>query len=688
MSNQYQGYQEMVIKVNSGLEQMEKICGQLGLNDRSEGLRATGERMASHKFSVGILGEFKRGKSTVINSLLEKEIVPSDVLPTSATMNRITYDMNPHAQILMRDGSVKEIQVEQLVDYVTKLDEEKEATAANVEEAVVYYPCKFCQNGVDIIDTPGLNDDERMNRVTEEIIPKLDAVIMVLVSGSPFSMSESEFVRNKIMASDLGKIIFLVNKMDQVRRESDRQKLLVEIKNKIRETVLEKMAEIYGADSREYQDVEMKLGSIQVYPFSALDALDGKLEGDEELLERSGTREFEAALTKMLTEDRGALELYGPLNQIHEAATEAANTAIARKNALAMNEEEFQREQQQALQKIDEIRTLTKQKTKTMRQKATGFEAEAKSMLNDFYAELPAKVDQTIDGVSVAGTSLKTEAGKKAAAEKVSEAALGRIQQETENLTERIISYLKHELEGEVADVGQFFTQYSAELMTELPGIPKENSTAEYMKQVAIDVATDYVGLIGAGIPLYGVGAMMAGYKEAGVKGAVLGGGVGVAVSIATVVAIGTMATPLVGIPAAVISCALGTSTGKGVVKAVFGKTIQENAAEKIREGVKKNVRTYIRDKVRCSGDLEAWIDDMVDVQFGQLITNFENESEKMLHETNATIDAIKKDLNTNEMIRRQKETEFDQIISETAELWQSLEPVWKKVQETLKGAQ
>ena len=42
---------------------------------------------------------------------------------------------------------------------------------------------------------------------------RFDAVIMVLVPDAPFSMSESEFVRNKIMASDLGKLIFVVNKI-------------------------------------------------------------------------------------------------------------------------------------------------------------------------------------------------------------------------------------------------------------------------------------------------------------------------------------------------------------------------------------------------------------------------------------------------------------------------------------------
>ena len=54
-------------------------------------------------------------------------------------MNRVTYDMTPHVELLMRDGTVMEIGIDELPDYVTKLDERREAQAALVEEAIVYY---------------------------------------------------------------------------------------------------------------------------------------------------------------------------------------------------------------------------------------------------------------------------------------------------------------------------------------------------------------------------------------------------------------------------------------------------------------------------------------------------------------------------------------------------------------------
>ena len=101
------------------------------------------------------------------------------------------------------------------------------------------------------VDTPGLNDDERMTRITEEIIPKLDVVIMVLVPDNPFSISEADFVLNKLMTSDLGRLLFLVNKIDLVRPR-DRARVVESIRAKIQSSVLEKSKDVYGADGTKY----------------------------------------------------------------------------------------------------------------------------------------------------------------------------------------------------------------------------------------------------------------------------------------------------------------------------------------------------------------------------------------------------------------------------------------------------
>ena len=65
-----------------------------------------------------------------VNSLLEQEIMPADILPCSATMNRVTFGLNPRVELRMRDGSSQQIPAEALSDYVTKLTKEKERILA------------------------------------------------------------------------------------------------------------------------------------------------------------------------------------------------------------------------------------------------------------------------------------------------------------------------------------------------------------------------------------------------------------------------------------------------------------------------------------------------------------------------------------------------------------------------------
>lgn len=62
------------------------------------------KRTQADSFTTAVVGEFKRGKSTFINALLGKEILPSDILPCSATLNRVKYSLTPSVTVTFKDG--------------------------------------------------------------------------------------------------------------------------------------------------------------------------------------------------------------------------------------------------------------------------------------------------------------------------------------------------------------------------------------------------------------------------------------------------------------------------------------------------------------------------------------------------------------------------------------------------------
>lgn len=676
MEHSYQNYENMVVQVSTGLTEMEKLCGALEMDSSMQKLIKSREKLAHHRFSVGILGEFKRGKSTVINALLGKEIMPADILPTSATMNRVTYDMQPHAELLMMDGTIKQIPVEELRNYVTKLTKESEAAAAQVQEAVVYYPCQFCRNGVDIVDTPGLNDDERMTRITEEIIPKLDTIIMVLTYDSPLSMSEAEFVRNKILTSDISRLIFLVNKMDCVRREKDKERVLGEIKSKIQRAVSDKTAELFGEDSKEYRTAQQKLANVKVYPYSALDALEGKVDGDEELIAGSGTVEFEAMLERMLTEERGALELGVPLNLLLNTAQEAAKQAAARKESLELSAQEFEAQQKKALEEITAIRNRKAQEKLRIRQSTSQHKDSLNAVAKEFYPILEKRLHDCITGYQLDPKTLKTENGKKAACEALQKGLSGTMMNVLCNFDEVVQTKLRDILGEEALRLGEFMEGASQELTSQMAGFSTSKEGAlSVLASAGVDGAVMMGTFIYTGAAIPGIGGMIEGFRLAGTKGAVVGGASATAASLAVGLLAG-FAFSLYGLPLLILTTVSGTAVGKFVTKALFGG---ERAAEEIRQAALKSVDEMLADMKR-SCQLENMISQRVDTVFEDLNNSLEAECEAMLEETQKNMFAIKEQLNKSKAERDRLRKHYNKCIEDAKTVLETLQPAAQKV--------
>ena len=252
----------------------------------------------SSLFTVGIMGEFKRGKSTVINALLGKNILPADIAPTTATPIFIRYGEKERAVLHFKNGDEKEIGINELKTYTSFSDDGFETCP---EAAVLYTPCSLLLNSIQLIDTPGTNNDYETDRIVRKTGLVTNAVIMVIIPGSPFSQSEAEFVRSMIMSDNTKQIVFIVNKIDLLE-DNIINELLASIRQKIQTLVFDIIIEKYGINSKQYSDAKEKLGEIVILPISAKKALNGKLNNDEKLIEESRYREFEKALSTLIAE--------------------------------------------------------------------------------------------------------------------------------------------------------------------------------------------------------------------------------------------------------------------------------------------------------------------------------------------------------------------------------------------------
>ena len=698
-NDNYQGYQSMVTDVVTALTDLTKNCQSLEMEGKAQELQKMSDHLKNHIFSVGIMGEFKRGKSTVINALLGQEIVPADVVPCSATLNYVRWDANKHAQVYFKDGRTEEVPVDELPNYITKITEESEQNSENVDKAVVYYPSPFCQNGVQIVDTPGLNDDERMTAISENVIPTMDAIIMVIVAQSPFSQSEAEFVRNKLMLSDLGRVIFVVNKIDLID-EDERDRLLEHIKEKIAKSVMQKMELVYGADSKEYQDALSKVGDIHLISVSAKKALKSKINNKPEMFEESGFGEFEGALSHLLTSERGILDLIHPVNTIMSTSKEALEMANMRMEAMNMDADEFEKVQNESLEELEKTREDKKEEIDSLK-------AKGRTLYQDMLPEVAAAYDDIANQMSafvsqypISESDVANEDSVKAFSAKMSQQVNSQIEGILAVHTERIQHKVSEQLGRDIAQMEQFGIRVNNSLQNIQFAVKSKNATLDSAKAnigaVVGDTVIDFAGMIGLNMLTGGalpcVGAIVSGYKEDGIKGAAVGGAAGAAVGLGTIVGI-MAATGGLALPGLIIASVSSSIAGKGIRSLLFKKngsgaagfSASDNPVDQVRSQLYESVNASI-DEIRRQNSLENWLKDTCDRMYSSMADSIDTEWENSLTSVEKSLAEIKINLQLNEEKRKNKVEELQEEIDEITKIVKSIEPIQNRLKSALEN--
>lgn len=301
MAATYKENEMMVYKITVQLEQTLKK-EKFSINKKWMSRLSMIERqLQTRKFRIAVVGEFNRGKTSFINVLLGKKILPEDVVATTATINRITYGEIPRAYLIRKDGKKDdcEIPVEGLIDYVTKLTESSAQKASEIQEAVVEYPTMFCYHDVDLIDTPGMNDMDNMNEVTVNQLEDIDLAVVAINAEYPYSETENKFVVKLLESKNVCQILFVITHFDMLR---DREKntmmkfLHARIKNNVR-IELEKK---YKLDDPIFTKYHKIFGSLHIYGVSSIDGMEALETNNRDLYEKSGFLQLAKELPQVI----------------------------------------------------------------------------------------------------------------------------------------------------------------------------------------------------------------------------------------------------------------------------------------------------------------------------------------------------------------------------------------------------
>lgn len=311
----------LAFEVSAILRQLALAASELGLGPEVAEVEALRDKVESQVFTVGIVGEFRRGKSTLINALLGDAILPSDVLPTSAVVTRVVFGPEPRATLIGKpaaDGtSTREvIPLEKLPEFITHITPESRERAARLQEVIVEYPTPWCLNhNMEIVDTPGLSDETALTLRTMESLGRMDAVVFVIMAGSPFAETEARFLK-EVLLKGIARVFLVVSGVDRLRNAEEIDRVL----KHVRERVEEGIDEIVSVDSARdvvHPDALRRDGKhLQVFGLSGYLALEAKTTNSKEKLDASRITIFERHLKMVLSAESHLLALRSQVTQM------------------------------------------------------------------------------------------------------------------------------------------------------------------------------------------------------------------------------------------------------------------------------------------------------------------------------------------------------------------------------------
>jgi len=250
-------------------------------------------RLAEDRFNLAVVGQFKRGKSTLMNAIIGRDLLPTGVLPLTSAIIALCY--GPRERVLLRRqgwAREQEIQLGELADYVTERG--NPGNEKGLSEARVELPLRFLRRGLYFIDTPGVGSAQHENTATTlAFLPQADAVIFVTSVEAPLSEAEELFLRD--IREHVRKLFVVVNKID-VLAGDERDEVLAYIGSRL--------SSVLAADG------------IPIFPVSAREALDAKRRRDAPSLHDSGLAELEASLATFLANEQGRTFLVTILDRL------------------------------------------------------------------------------------------------------------------------------------------------------------------------------------------------------------------------------------------------------------------------------------------------------------------------------------------------------------------------------------
>ncbi|MGC2793000.1 MAG: dynamin family protein, partial [Candidatus Sulfotelmatobacter sp.] len=139
----------------SALVRLAELADQFDAQQVAADARSLAERVSEGRFYVACIGQFKRGKSSVLNALVGDSVLPTGVVPVTAVPTIVRYGSHAAARVRFEAaGRWTDIPVKSVDEYVS--EEKNPENAKHVTALEIFVPSPLLATGMCFVDTPGL----------------------------------------------------------------------------------------------------------------------------------------------------------------------------------------------------------------------------------------------------------------------------------------------------------------------------------------------------------------------------------------------------------------------------------------------------------------------------------------------------------------------------------------------------
>ncbi|RDU71551.1 hypothetical protein CQA66_06210 [Helicobacter aurati] len=366
----------------------------------------------NQKFSIGITGILSAGKSTFLNALLGKEILGSSTIPETANLTVLKYGEKQCAKVhfwniqewealkesaihdenlldfistteekfgntlydfLTEKGKIEEIQLEQLNTFTSANHESKFCNL--VKKIELLTDLKFLQNGVEIVDTPGLDDPvTKREEITKTYIQTCDVLIHVMNASCAATQTDIDFIIESLVEQNISRLLVILTRADLIG-ESELQQSLEYTKSSL--SMQLKKSHYKG-------DIESLLARIDFIPIASFLALLHRTNRNEEALaqgytlEKTGILDVEQYLDTMLLGENSLKHkdiLYLAYRAFLKIALQAQQEVLLESQILNASKEELEI-------MLHELEKANKELLQSLQNKQSELQAKSQELQN------------------------------------------------------------------------------------------------------------------------------------------------------------------------------------------------------------------------------------------------------------------------------------------------------------------